>query len=370
MSSSTVSSSLSNVPFNTNLKVTPTLHWNKFQKELITFAASLVPDVIPSGVVFAVVSLAVFNGFPGIMVANAAGAMVATPPYDLAAEIPALAPNATNAQVKIHDTLRTNKALVLQAVALVKSRIIVSMPDQDKSHLDNPVYGLANYTPFQLYTHLQGRYGTLEQADFTIIFDRLKASKMPGHTYAELAEVHRDLHALLLSAGQPSTELAKTTYFQEALRDDFQGLAAVDVYIRLHPQMAARNFADMVETVIVQAPTIPVNNVSLGYSSAMMSTASAVSSHAPTDAVGLAQHIAKCQKDLAALSRKHRGPSTVTAPPAAGATLQYCHKHGYQKSHAGTDCVVMRGQPAKYTALHLSARDHLTPPGGNPTNRG
>eukprot|EP01036_Dinobryon_divergens_P037163 gene37163-48562_t len=246
MSSSTVASSLSNVPFNTSLKVNPTLHWSKFQKELITFAASLVPDIIPSGVVFAVVSLAVFNGFPGITVANAAGVIVITPPYDLVAEIPALAPNATNAQVKIHDTLRTNKALVLQAVALVKSRMIVSMPDQDKSHLDNPVYGLANYNPFQLYTHLHGRYGTLEeQADFTIIFDRLKASKTPGQTYAELAEVHRDLHALLLSAGQPSTELAKTTFFQEALRDDFQGRAAVDVYIRLHPQMAARNFADM-----------------------------------------------------------------------------------------------------------------------------
>lgn len=368
MSSSTIASSLSNVPFNTSLKVNPTLHWNKFQKELITFAASLVPDIIPSGVVFAVVSLAVFNGFPGIMVANAAGVMVATPPYDLAAEIPALAPNATNAQVKIHDTLRTNKALVLQAVALVKSRMIVSMPDQDKSHLDNPVYGLANYNPFQLYTHLHGRYGTLEQADFTIIFDRLKASKLPGQDYAELAEVHRDLHSLLLSAGQPSTELAKTTYYQEALRDDFQGRAAVDVYIRLHPQMAARNFADMVATVILQAPTIPVTNVSLGYSSAMMSTASAVSTSAPTDAVGLAQHIAQCQKDLAALSRKQRGPSP--APPAGGSTLKYCHKHGYQKSHAGTDCVVMKAQPTKYMAQHLSAKDHLTPPGGNPTNRG
>jgi hypothetical protein len=51
MSSSSVASSLSNVPFNTSLKVNPTLHRNKFHKELITFAASLDPDIIPSDVV-------------------------------------------------------------------------------------------------------------------------------------------------------------------------------------------------------------------------------------------------------------------------------------------------------------------------------
>eukprot|EP01036_Dinobryon_divergens_P034558 gene34558-44669_t len=104
--------------------------------------------------------------------------------------------------------------------------------DQDKSQLDNPVYELANYNPFQLNTHLHGRYGTLEQADFTIIFDRLKASKMPMRRWQKYTVIctlffyQLDNRRLLNSL---------TTFFQEALRDDFQGRAAVDIYIRLHP---------------------------------------------------------------------------------------------------------------------------------------
>ena len=110
----------------------------------------------------------------------------------------------------------------------------------------------------------------------------------------------------------------------------------------------------MVETVIVQVPTIPVNNVSIGYSSAMMSTTSAVSTHvAPTDAVGLAQHIAQCQKDLAALSQKQGGPSA--APPAAGSTMKFCHKYGYQKGHVGTDCEI-------FMKALLSTRLNTYPP--------
>ena len=62
-------------------------------------------------------------------------------------------------------------------------------------------------------------------------------------------------------------------------------------------------------------------------------------------------------------------PSTVP-PPTGGSVLKYYHKHGYQKTHAGATCMVMTGNPTLYTAQHLSAKDPLTPLGGNPTIRG
>ena len=372
---SSTASSFSNVPFAASLKVDPTLHWHKFHKELITFAGSLVPSIIPSsGVMFAVVPLPIYEAYPGNLVANAAGVLVPRPIYDLITPQPACPQNATNAQIKIHENIRTNTVLVQDAVALIKGRLVVSLPDADRSHLDHPVFGLMNHTCIDLYVHLHGRYGTLEQADFTVIFDRLKALKSPTQDYAALAEVHRDLHALLHSAGHPSTEYAKTTAFMDALREDYQGHAAVAIYVQNHPQISARNFNDLVNTVILQAPTIVPTNVTLGYSSAM-STSSATSAFAaPTDAVALAQQISKAQRDLAALLKRQRGPSTAPTtaapPPLGGSAPKYCHKHGYQKSHAGTDCLVMKGNPAQYTVQHLSAKDHLTPPGGNPTNRG
>ena len=73
------------------------------------------------------------------------------------------------------------------------------------------------------------------------------------------------------------------------------------------------------------------------------------------DAVALAKQISTAQKELAALQKRHRGltptvpPSVV--PPSGSSALKYCHKHGYQKTHAGTACcMVMNNNPTQYTA--------------------
>jgi len=122
----------------------------------------------------------------------------------------------------------------------------------------------------------------------------------------------------------------------------------------------------------MHVPTYVATNVSLGFSSAL-STVSA--STASTDPTALAQQISKIQKDLASLLKRQRGttpgvPPATVPPPAGGSVLKYCHKHGYQKTHTCATCKVMTGNPTLYTAQHLSAKDPLTPPGGNTAIRG
>ena len=122
----------------------------------------------------------------------------------------------------------------------------------------------------------------------------------------------------------------------------------------------------------MHVPTYVATNVSLGFSSAL-STVSA--STASTDPTALAQQISKAQKDLAALLKRQRGttpvvPPATVPPPTGGSVLKYCHKHGYQKTHTGATCKVMTGNPTLYTAQQLSAKDPLTPPGGNTAIRG
>ncbi len=100
----------------------------------------------------------------------------------------------------------------------------------------------------------------------------------------------------------------------------------------------------------------------------MATTASALA--APIDAAGHAQIIAKHQKELAALNKKN-GVAPRSRPPPKSAGNKYCYIHGYQKSHIGADCNVLKANAQKqYTAQHLAATDHLNPAGGNSNVRG
>ena len=99
----------------------------------------------------------------------------------------------------------------------------------------------------------------------------------------------------------------------------------------------------------------------------MATTASALA--APMDAAGYAQIIAKHQKELAALNKKN-GVALRPRSSSKSAGQKYCYVHGYQKSHTGAECNVLKANTQKYSAQHLAATDHLTVAGGNSTVRG
>jgi hypothetical protein len=231
---------------------------------------------------------------------------------------------------------------------------------------------MMNVTLREIFEHAEFKYGRLDQSDFDKIFETLQSPKLATQDFAALGDVHRDMHHLLASSNQVSTEYTKTQYFIQAIKEDPAGRYATEIFLREFPYIPDRTFNNLFATVIMHAPTYVATNVSLGYSNAL-STVSAPT--ASSDPAALAKQISKAQKDLAALLKRQRGttpvvPSATVPPPAGGSVLKYCHKHGYQKTHAGATCMVMTGNPTRYTAQHLSATDPLTPPGGNPTVRG
>jgi hypothetical protein len=83
--------------------------------------------------------------------------------------------------------------------------------------------------------HLATKYGVLNQADFNLIFENLDATKSPTLDYFDLVEPHRDLHGLLVGAGQISTEYNKTKYLADALKHDPAGLHAIEIFYRSFP---------------------------------------------------------------------------------------------------------------------------------------
>ena len=125
------------------------------------------------------------------------------------------------------------------------------MPVCDIAEMSDVVFGMTSVNNAQIFAHLHGAYSELDQNDYSIIYSRLQSVKLPTEDYKTLAETHRDLHVLLATSGQPSTELAKTNYFMEALKTDYAGHEACREFIRAHPQVATRTFVDLVATVLL-----------------------------------------------------------------------------------------------------------------------
>ena len=158
--------------------------------------------------------------------------------------------------------------------------------------------------------------------------------------YSALAELHRDLHSLLAGAGQVSTEYSKTQYLLQALQNDPAGKYAIEIFLRTFPAIPDRTFEDLVGILILHAPTFIPTTSALGYSNAIAITGTLSAMAAPLDAAGLAQLISKHQKELSAMNKKNGVPRPRSAPKPAG--QKYCCIHGYQKSHTGADCNVLK----------------------------
>jgi len=361
----------SNEAFEPTLKKDPRLNYLKIRDRIFFEASTLCNDITQNrGLIFFVISLAKFRALPGNTTLDADGNEVYAEGYDHQTPIPIPANNASAIAVKIYDINITNRKEILKTLAQLTRKVINTLASDDISVLSIGDEGMMNVTLREIFAHMEAKYGVLNQADFDKIFEKLVATKSPTQDYSVLAELHRDLHNLLARAGQISTEYHKTKYLADALQHDPAGLYAIEIFYRSFPAIPDRNYEDLVEILLLHAPTFITTNSTLGYSNAMSITATASALAAPMDAAGHAQIIAKHQRELAALNKKNGvAPRSRSSSKPAG--QKYCYIHGYQKSHIGVDCNVLKANAQKqYTAQHLAATDHLNPAGGNSNVRG
>ena len=359
--------------FKTSLKTNPRLHYVSFKDEVITYASNQCNEYTgDTGLLGYLLPAAQWAAFPGNRTV-VAGVVVIAPIYDIATAIDPPANNASNATVKIYEMAINKRIAVKRGIQTLKAFMIEITPDSDLSELKDTEYAMTSVTPAQIYAHL-GVYSVLEQKDYDLIDDRLNLPKSATEDYKTLAETHRDLHALLASSGQPKNQKEKTALFMKALETDYAGHEACREFIRAHPLVATRNFVDLVATVLLHAPSIVPTTSALGYSNAQTTISVASALVAPTTEAELVAHIAECQRKVSAMRRTSGAPAsapkTVNPVAGGGGPLKYCYKHGYQKSHIGADCFVLKKDTQLYAAQHLAATDHNNPPGGNPVRKG
>jgi len=198
------------------------------------------------------------------------------------------------------------------------------------------------------------RYSVLTAADFVIIQIRLRAPKTALQSYAAVATVHRELHATMLNAGQPLSELNKCNYYSETLQHDPSGAYAIQLYTQLQPLLQLRTFADLVAHVHLHAPNHTATTSTMKLSSAFA---------AP---VVPSSDLLKLTAEIAQLRKEHNELRKAAKPPSAGKIRPkfYCWVHG-TTFHSGDRCNTMLNDTTKYTPAHLAAKNGTNPPGGS-----
>jgi hypothetical protein len=387
--------------FVNHLKVDPELSFHKFKRELYNELMNTENAILgPNGALFIIQTEAEFQSTPGnllhaaIPAAPAIAAIPAVPAvaaamgvaavaaiaavpavaavaavaavyrnrYDYTSEVPPWLPGSPAGLVKASEMLISNRAKVYAAVTEVRSKLINSIPDEDVNQLSVYPYGIGTRTCFEIYKHAENQYSKLTQTDFTLIANKLRAHKTASQTYAALASLHRDFHATMQDAGQPISELDKSTFLLEALSTDSGSMYAAQLYIQAQPELSARTFAGLAAYVQMHARNQSITSQALHYSPAL-------AAHIPVnplpavpalgvDAVAALQaRVAQLEKDNAALKSSGGGGKTKKA-------LSYCWVHG-TCYHSGRDCTVMLADTTKYTAAHLNAKGANKPVGGS-----
>jgi len=205
--------------FETDLKTTPRLTYPKYRAEVITWASNRCNEITgPSGLLAWILTPQEWINFPPNR-SIVLGVLVIAPIFDILTPIEPPANNANNAVVKIWEVTTNKRVAIVQNLQVMKIKPIHSMPNCDISEMSDVVFGMTSVTNAQILGHLHTAYSELDQNDYSIIYSRLQTAKLPTEDYKTLAETHRDLHALLVSSGQPFTELAKNQLFYGSAPD-------------------------------------------------------------------------------------------------------------------------------------------------------
>ena len=165
-----------------------------FGKSFIGYASSQCTEITsPTGLLAWLLTPAVLN---------AARVMVVAPIYDIITPLNVHNGAADNATVKLYAIIDRSdrqgypafKVLLTCSLAISLSLVTPSME----------CWQFFRCRVLHIFTATARN--VLTQEDFNVIFTHLQAPKLSTHDYSTLAEVYRDLHALLARAGQLSTD--------------------------------------------------------------------------------------------------------------------------------------------------------------------
>jgi hypothetical protein len=188
--------------------------------------------------------------------------------------------------------------------------------------------------PWQLWDYLFGVYGNYTEQQIQLIRDRLNSPIADTDTLASHAVLFHQNISFLDRIHQSLSPVDQMTAYSRSLSGNTQYTQAVTLYKSSQP-LAERTLIQMTTFVEAQAPNMPTQSSTLGYSAA----ATASATNGP--------------------------PKSRSAHQLPGHNrTSYCYLHGYG-GHMGSKCRQMLKEPTLYETHHLTAATHTAVEGGS-----
>lgn len=186
--------------------------------------------------------------------------------------------------------------------------------------------------PWQLWDYLFGMYGNNTELQIQLIRDKLNSPIADTDTLASHAVLFHQNISFLDRIHHSLSPVDEMTAYSRSLSGNSQYVQAITLYKRSQP-LAERTLIQMTAFVEAQAPNMPTQSSTLGYSAAVTAGANIP-------------------------------PKSRPAPPSGQNRTSYCYFHGYG-GHLGAKCRQMLKDSALYDTHHLTATTHTAVEGGS-----
>jgi hypothetical protein len=355
----------------------PHQQFPEYQRIIFNAASNVCLSFDPHGLMFQVASDLIWAGLEGnTAIVNGVPAVVArpTPQRPLAP-----AEGATHGAWNSYSHRMKEYVIYAEETAKLKALIKDSLPEVDRSALNDPLFGLAQRSALTIMEHLRAQYGVLRATDYIALNEKLRMRMDPAGDVVANAANHSLIHAQLAASGQPSSELLKITTFVSTITHISYLQRTYEAYVQTVPQPHLQTYRDLVAYMALHAPNLKPTAVDLGYTAA-----SAAATNAPmilteylaspafaaiVTAAAAAINIAPARRSRGGKDKNktHQADSQVTLHTPASTNRVYCFVHGYDW-HQGTACRRMADprHAADYSNAHRTAATHTAMPRGCP----
>ena len=334
----------------------PRLHFAEFERQVFDDAGSTCTDIFQHGLLFLVVSDAIWASLPNNSVTVEGITTIRQRPVHAVPIQPQ--DNATTGIWKAFETRRKIFDIYNVASLLLLRRIKLSLPAADTALLSHPVLGLVNLTALEIMNHLRLQYGVFRVTDFNILYLKLEETMGCKSQFADFASRFRLIFAQFASNNQPISELQQCNFLCRSIASHADLVKAQDSFFNLFPDPNLRTFAALVAHITIHAPNFSRTTSDLGY------TATAI---AGTDNDSI-QSFLKSPQFVAALASAAAANSRPNSSPrhqrSEKPPRKYCFLHGYDW-HQSKDCRIMAKDIATYNSAARAATTHELPTGGS-----
>lgn len=233
---------------------------------------------------------------------------------------------------------------------------VISALDQDirSTLIAQREGGLASMTLWDIMEQLKYRYGKADDAVLIQVHARINASwTLARGSFSKFISALRADYAVLAHNGQTISEFDKQNKLAQALKGEPAYTAVVQDYKRVCT-LREKTFEDMVEYIKEHAHVVTpeavgyIGNVTAAPSTAANTPAELAQAIAPLlikHFAGLATSSGAARGNRPA-GRDGRGRGRLQTGRGGRNNDKYCFVHGYNRTHPGTECLVMVNDPS------------------------